>query len=320
MTIGRRELLTGAAATMITSTLASCAASIGGATSKPGVAVTPGVAITVDDFALGADALHSGSERDRRIRETLARYGLKAAGFVAGKNIDVDIGPGVLSAWSREGHLLGNHSYSHARYEGEDPAGAMVDILRCEALLSPYPTYAKLFRFPYLAEGRTAEGRDRLRALLREHGYRNGHVTIDASDWYIAGRLQAKLNTDPRANLAPYRHYYLDHIWERATYYDDLAIKHLGGSIGHTLLLHHNLTTALFLGDLLTMFERRGWRLLDASNAFAAPVFALEFDTLPAGQSLLWAAAKARGGADVALRYPAEDGRYEKPRMDALGL
>lgn len=314
MTISRRGLLTGAAAAVFFPVFDSFAALIGGITPKPGIA------ITIDDFALGADAVQTGVERDRLIRQALQRYDLRAAGFVAGKNIEVEPGPSVLRAWSKEGHLLGNHTYSHAYYDGKDPAAAMADILRCEALLSPYPTYTKLFRFPFLAEGRTAEGRDRLRALLRENGYRNGHVTIDASDWYIASRLQTKLKADPRADLAPYRRYYLDHYWDRATYYDSLAVKQFGRSIGHTLLLHHNLTTALFLGDLLAMFKNRGWRLLDASAAFAAPELSLEFDTLPAGQSLLWAAAKARGGTDAELRYPAEDGKYEKPKMDALGL
>lgn len=84
--------------------------------------------------------------------------------------------------------------------------------------------------------------------------------------------------------------------------------------------MHHRLATALFLEDALTMFRARGGRLVDASAAFAAPELNVDYDTLPAGQSLMWAAAKASGRFEGRLRYPGEDDTYEKPCMDALGL
>ncbi len=71
------------------------------------------------------------------------------------------------------------------------------------------------------------------------------------------------------------------------------------------------------LDDLLSMFESRGWTVIDAAQAFADPVFDKAVDTMPAGQGMLWAHAKA-AGRDV--RYPAEDRDYEKSAMDRLGL
>ena len=281
---------------------------------------TPGIAITVDDFNLADTPLMSGLERDAAIRAALRRHGVKAAGFVAGKYVDTERSPKVLSAWSEDGHILGNHTFSHSYYGGRDPLGEMADILRCEPLLTPYPGFRKLFRYPFLAEGNTAEGRDRLRALLKGCGYRNGPVTIDTSDWYVDQRLTARLQTDPETPLAPYRAYWLDHVWDRATYYDGLARAVLGRSIDHTILLHHRLTTALFLDDGLAMFRERGWRLTDAATAFRQPEMQVSYATLPAGQSLMWAAAKASGRFEGKLRYPGEDDTYEKPRMDALGL
>lgn len=68
------------------------------------------------------------------------------------------------------------------------------------------------------------------------------------------------------------------------------------------------------------MLSERGWRLVDAATAFASPVFVMQPNALPAGQSLIWAAAKADGGYQKLLRFPGEDGDYEAPRMDALGL
>jgi len=307
--IRRRSLLAAGVATAISSRSFAAAPSPG-----------PGIAITIDDFSLADTPLLTGDGRDAAIRMALSRHRVKAAGFVAGKYVDAERSPRVLAAWSDEGHILGNHSFSHAYYGGKDPAGMMADILKCEPLLTPYAGFRRLFRYPYLAEGGTAEGRDALRALLRQHDYKIAPVTIDTSDWYVDSRLTARLAVDPHADIAPYRQYWLNHIWDRAAYYDGLARDVLGHSFDHTILLHHRLATGLFLGDALTMFRDRGWRLVDAETALATPDLSRGYDTLPSGQSLVWAAAKASGRYDKTLRYPGEDDTYEKPRMDALGL
>ena len=71
---------------------------------------------------------------------------------------------------------------------------------------------------------------------------------------------------------------------------------------------------------MLSVFNERGWRLVDAEAVFATPVFQLEPNALPAGQSLIWSAAKSDGRFEKVLRFPGEDGDYEAARMDALGL
>lgn len=240
---------------------------------------------------------------------------------MAGKYVKAPLSDDVLASWSREGHIIGNHSFSHGYYGmTDDPDAYMTDILKCEALLSGYAGFRKLFRYPFLAEGRTAEARDALRQRLHAAGHSIGHVTIDTSDWAIDGRLRKRLGQNPNSDLGPYRQFYLQHLWERATFYDGLAQKLFSASIDHTILLHHRLTTALFLDDLLKMVRKRGWPLIDAQAAFATPIFALEPKSLPSGQSLVWAVAKERGGYDAILRYPGEDEPYEAPKMDALGL
>lgn len=281
---------------------------------------SPSIAVTIDDFDLTNTPLLSGKDRDTAIRSALRRHGVKAGGFVAGKYVDDELSPRVLARWSDDGHIIGNHTFSHRYYSGQNADALMNDILKCEALLAGYSGFRKLFRFPYLAEGKTAEGRDAIRRLLKRHGYRNGHVTIDTSDWYIDNRLKERLKTEPRSPVGPYRRFYLNHIWERASYYDDLAQSLFGHSIDHTILLHHRLTTGLFLDDMLSMFKERGWRLVDAEHTFASQVFDMEPNALPAGQSLVWSAAKADGRFEKSLRYPGEDGEYEASKMDAMRL
>jgi peptidoglycan/xylan/chitin deacetylase (PgdA/CDA1 family) len=280
----------------------------------------PQVAITLDDFVLFDTPTLSAAERNEAILGALGRHRLKAAMFVAGKYVDREANIRLVRRWDEQGHMIANHTYSHANYPDAEFREYADDVLKNEALLRGFSRYRKFLRFPYLKEGDTAEQRDRMRAFMKRHGYRNGHVTIDASDWYVDERLRRRLKENPKADIAPYREFYLAHLWERANYYDDLSRKVLGRSVRHTLLLHHNVLNGLFLGDVLQMFTRRGWRLIDAEEAFADPVFKRSPKTAPAGESLIWALAKETGRFDSSLRYPGEDGEYEKPKMDALGL
>lgn len=278
------------------------------------------VAITLDDFNIFDIPSLTGEARNEAILDALGRHKLRAVMFVAAKFVEDAGKMRLLRRWDERGHLIGNHSYSHFWYPNKTLDEFTRDVLRAEEVLKVLPRYRKIFRFPYLKEGDTPQQRDGMRAFIKKNGYRNGHVTIDASDWYVDTRLRERLKKDPKANVRPYRDFYLSHIRERSLYYDDLALKVLGRRVPHTLLLHHNVLNAMFLGDLLDMFKREDWQLLDADDAFADPVYKMEPQVAPAGESLVWALAKQSGKFEKLLRYPGEDGDYEKARMDALGL
>lgn len=282
----------------------------------------PQVAITIDDFNWNKTVKLNPDERNRAMLGALKLHNLQAALFVAGRYADNEKGQGLLREWDRAGHLIGNHSYSH-RYLNSSKVTAEdfnADILKGEEVIKSFPHFQKSFRFPYLKEGDSATERDAVRAFLHQHGYRIGHVTIDASDWAVDDRLSARLTKEPTADLKPYRDFYLAHMWERAVYYDDLSRKVLGRSVKHTILMHYNLLNALFLGDLLDMFKSKSWKLIDASEAFKDPVFTAEPKIVPAGESVIWALAKEAGRFDSLLRYPAEDSKYEDAKMDKLNL
>ncbi len=271
----------------------------------------PSVAITLDDVAW------QGVDGER----LLAALGKRqAAVFVAGRNVDSVEGQRILSRWNAAGHLLCNHTYLHQAVDRVGAETFQKDILRNEVVLSRHSNFTKLFRFPVLKEGATAATRDQVRAFLKQHGYHNGAVTIDASDWYFNQRLRERLSADPKFDTARLREPYLVHLWERAQYYDGLSQALLGRSAAHTLLLHYNKINALFLGDVIAMFQKRGWNVIDAAQAFADPVFQREPNNVPAGESLLWALAKESGRFEGKLRYPGEDSVYEKHRLDRLLL
>lgn len=279
----------------------------------------PQFSITMDDFFWQNALKLSGAQRNQAILETLGKHKTKAALFVIGRNIEEDEGKQLLTAWDRAGHLIANHTYSHRNLNAPDAdvKAYQDDILRAEVLLKDFPRFRKYLRFPMLKEGDTVAKRDAMRAFLAQHNYRNGHVTIDASDWYIEQRMTARLETDPAANLKPYRDFYLEHMWERAHYYNKLSQRVLGYQPKHTVLVHFNLLNALFLDDVIAMFKSKGWQPIDAEEAFTDPVFASKPNVIPAGESLIWSLAKEKG---TPLRYPGEDSKYEAERMKKLGL
>jgi peptidoglycan/xylan/chitin deacetylase (PgdA/CDA1 family) len=282
----------------------------------------PQFAITMDDFHWQNAVKLTAYERNQSILDTLRAHSVKAMLFVIGGNIQEGEGKQLLSAWDGAGHVIGNHTYSHRNLNAPttDLKAYQDDILRAEALLKDFPRFRKYFRFPMLKEGETAAKRDAIREFLATHGYRIGHVTIDNSDWLIDQRLTARLRTNPNADVKPYRDFYLEHMWSRASYYDSLARRVLGYPVKHTLLMHFNLLNGLFLADLMAMFKLKGWRPIDAEEAFGDPLFASKPKVLPAGESIIWSLAKEKGILAKDARYPAEDGDDVAAQMKKSGL
>jgi peptidoglycan/xylan/chitin deacetylase (PgdA/CDA1 family) len=276
------------------------------------------IALTFDDGPTMSDRTGLGpAERNAAILRHLADAHLKSILFVTRTDQDPQRNA-LIREWGVEGHRIGNHTATHPDLDEVTLSSFEEDFLRCDAALSSLPGFTRRFRFPYLKEGNTVAKREGFRAFLDSRNYEAGPVSVDASDWYYSQRLAAKLDKHPEADTRPYRDAYLRHLYDRALYYDGLSHRVLGRSVAHVLLLHHNLINALFLADVIRMFEEKGWTLIDSDQAFQDPVYRLRPDTLPAGESILWALAKQFG--IPGLRSPGEDEIYEKPILDRLHL
>lgn len=301
--------------------LSTLAIGVGGV---PAIARKPATqfSITMDDFYWRDAVKQTAQERNQSILDTFNKHSIKAAAFVIGRNIEDQEGKDLIAAWDKAGHLIANHTYSHRNFNAPetDVKAYQQDILRAEALLKDFPRFQKYIRFPMLKEGETPAKRDDMRLFLTQNGYRNGHVTIDNSDWAVDQRLTARLKKDPNADVKPYRDFYLGHMWARAEYYDSLARRVAGRPVKHTILTHFNLLNGLFLDDVLKMFKAKGWEPIDAEEAFTDSVFLAQPKVVPAGESIIWSLAKEKGTIAKTLRYPAEDSVYENKRMDKLGL
>ncbi|HEY0747666.1 MAG TPA: polysaccharide deacetylase family protein [Steroidobacteraceae bacterium] len=280
----------------------------------------PEIAFTFDDPTTKDGANLTYPEINGRILAALANHKIKAALFVCGMRIDSGPGHQLVSDWDTHGHLIGNHSYSHLNFDEVTLSEFEADLVKNEPLIRSYRQFQPRFRYPYFKEGDTVRKRDGMRSFLVGRGYRHGRATIDASDWAISARLQKRVAENPQADLAGYRDFYLQHMWERAQYYQSLAKRLLTQPVRHTVLLHHNALNALFLSDLIAMFVAKGWVAVNAEYAYEDPVYERQPNIVPAGESLIWALAKESGKFTSQLRYPGEDDTYENPKMDALKL
>ena len=284
----------------------------------------PKISFTFDDGVTTDILSYKFEDWNKMILTTLEKKNLKSAFFVTGSNKLDDKGKYLLKSWVSGGHLIANHTFTHPYFNNQKltVADFEEELLKTEEVISNYETFTKLFRFPYLKEGDTKEKIDGFRNVLKKHGYKNGHVTIDASDWYVNNELIKYIEKEGvgGSKIEKYKEFYLQHLLERANYYEKLSFELNNRNVSHTLLLHHNLTSALFLDDLINRFEEEGWEIVDADIAFQDEIFNKNPNINPAGESLIWALAKESGKYEGKLRYPAEDSQYEIPKMKAIGL
>jgi peptidoglycan/xylan/chitin deacetylase (PgdA/CDA1 family) len=283
------------------------------------------VAFTFDDGPkLASTPLLSPQERNQAMLDALARNKVQAALFVTcGNGAARPEGYALAKAWGDAGHMVGNHTMTHpdlndakltlAQYEQE--------VLDCDSIIKTLPGYARWFRYTFLREGNTPEKRDGMRAFLKQHGYRNAYVSLDTSDWRLDEKLVEVLAANPKADIAPIRQLYLAHIRQRALAYRDLSQQLLGRDIPQVILLHHNLVSALWLGDVIAQFREMGWTITTPQAAFADPVYELVPERPRPGQSLLLSLARTRGmGKFPGGERLVDDGDFEIEALKAQGL
>jgi len=275
------------------------------------------LAITVDDPNSQETPILNSEQRNLKILEALRSHHVKAALFVCGQSVDDTAGVKMLMAWDDGEHMICNHTYSHLNLNSSMVSAVQFtdDCRHTDSMIRSYRNYTKLFRFPYLKEGNSRAKRDSVRTYLASQGYKNGSVTIDASDWFINAKLTEALRTDSLCDITLYGQYYIRHILERARYYDSLAILVYGRNVKHTLLIHHSLLNALFLDSLLVALITDGWEIIDAAEAYRDQAYTSQPDVVPAGESLVWQYARMNPVLSPSLRYPAEDSRYEEKHL-----
>jgi peptidoglycan-N-acetylglucosamine deacetylase len=116
-------------------------------------------------------------EHTPRILDALAKYRVPALFFIVGERLEV---PGALQIVRRaasEGHLIGNHTFSHSNLTEVSTEEVRSQILRTHHLLSQFEPRRKLFRPPYGACNNT------VKAIAKELGYEIVFWNSSSEDW-----------------------------------------------------------------------------------------------------------------------------------------
>lgn len=178
-----------------------------------------------------------------------------------------------LKKYRDAGHAIGNHTCNHPRLDEVGYEEFAKDAEEGDRLLKPLFSGRKFFRFPYLNEGKDAGARDRMRAWMKTNGYRHGAVSVDDDDYLFSFKMNRAKERGKKIDLSKVEALFVSHLVGAAEFYDALAVKTLGYSPKHVLLLHEMDATVMFLEPLVKELRKRGWKIISAEEAYGDKLY-----------------------------------------------
>jgi peptidoglycan/xylan/chitin deacetylase (PgdA/CDA1 family) len=112
-----------------------------------------------------------------KVLQILSEYHIKAIFFVVGEKLKEKENAVVLEQILKEGHLVGNHSYSHPFLDNEPASRILWEIEETQKLLTSFGIRERLFRPPY---GRVNE---KVTDILMPLGFWGVGWSADTLDW-----------------------------------------------------------------------------------------------------------------------------------------
>lgn len=237
------------------------------------------VAITIDDLVLAAGTgnnptLEEATSVNDALLRAFAKYGVRAVGFVNEKTLhvggDYSKYEEILDRWLREGHELGNHTYSHENLGDTDEQAFEQDTIRGEetikTLIASRKQKLRWFRYPFNSMG-SGEKRVSFQKFLKSRGYEVGTCTVHNSDWVFADVYAHALKTKDTEKAARVRKDYLTYTEAMFEHYEQRAKTIFGREIPLVMLDHINRLNADTMEELITLMEKRGYRFVTLAKA-----------------------------------------------------
>jgi peptidoglycan-N-acetylglucosamine deacetylase len=220
-----------------------------------------------------------------------------AYGFVNGaRTEDEPLSTPMLKEWRDADLPLGNHTWSHMNLNQRSLADWEADLLRNEPLLQSYMGNADWhwLRYPYLAEGDTAEKRDAARKFLAEHGYKIAAVTMSFADYAYNEPYARCVAKNDAAGIAQLEKSYLAAADAYLGYSQAMSKSLFGRDIPYILLMHVGALDARLLPQLLQLYRQRGVTFVSLDDAEKDPFYKNDLDlSLPATPDTLEQAMQA---------------------------
>ncbi len=268
--------------------------------------------MTFDDAPRSDGGLYTGLKRSEILIKKLEQYNVPQVAFFANSGKLDAVGELRLKMYGQAGHIIANHSHTHPHIHDVGVENFIDDIKEAHQALNQFPGFRPWFRFPFLEEGRDENTRDQIRSALDDMGYINGYVTVDNYDYYLEFLYQQALKENKKINYDLLQELYIEHLWESIQFYQKIALKTLGRSPKHVLLLHENDLAALFLDDLISFLRGEGWLIISPEEAYKDPIAQHIPKVLMNGQGRVAAIAKEKGMAGKDLVQKSEDEQYLK--------
>lgn len=166
------------------------------------------------------------------VLDILKMHGVKATFFVVGSRAKKH--PELLRRIHREGHIVGNHSFSHPLFKKKSVQEFKNEIERTEKVIEKIIGYKPRFiRPPY------GEINEEQLKWAKQQGYKIVNWNVDSLDWKALDKEKVKYNV--LSAVGP----------------GSIVLQHAGGGVGS------NLTgTIEALPDIIRILRNRGYRFV----------------------------------------------------------
>ncbi|MBK7960638.1 MAG: polysaccharide deacetylase family protein [Bdellovibrionales bacterium] len=224
-----------------------------------------------------------------------------------------------LRAYTIAGHIIGNHTCSHPRLDKVGFDSFLEDALKADEILTPLYSGQKYFRYPFLNEGTDESARNQMRDWLGRNNYRNGLVSVDNDDTIVTDKIIKAKEQGKKVDHKKVEKLFLKHILSAAEFYDKLAVKNLGYSPKHVLLLHEMDGTVLYVDSLVKELRKNGWKIISAKEAYEDPLYLKTPKNTYAGNGIIAQLDYEKTGHKPKIGYYKWD-ELEKDLNKLLGL
>ena len=232
--------------------------------------------ITIDDLPIVKQGRYDRAgqtEIMEQVMATLKKHRVQALGFVVGDKVTAPWQYTLLQRFRDDGHLLGNHTFSHPDLNRTGAGEFVADIDNCDRILGNLTGNVRYFRYPLLHRGRDPEKRAVVERWLSDHGYTVVPVTVDNDDYLFDTRYEKALDDGDAQAAGQIGREYLAHMMGQVDHFRAMAERKVGREIPQILLVHMSRINAAYLDDLLTHLENAGWRFVSVQEALADSVY-----------------------------------------------
>lgn len=226
------------------------------------------IALSFDDAPVSSSHhFESGKRTDELIKKLKA---LNVFGTMIFANPCKDDANAIsqLKRYVEAGHSIANHTCTHPRLDDVGFEVYSKDAEKADKLLAPLFNGQKFFRFPFLNESKDEKLRDQMRGWLKDNQYRHGMVSVDNDDYIVSWAINKAKDQGKKIDYKKVEKLFLNHVLGAVDFYDDLAVKKLGYSPKHVILLHEVDATVMFINALVKELRKKGWTIISAKEAY----------------------------------------------------